>query len=747
MKQWCTAAELAALALPDFPASERGVTLHARRENWDEHPSFARLRAGREGGGGLEYHFRLLPTLAQIAFAQRHMTVSATEAQGPAKTLSDRARLERDARLAIVAAYHQFTRGLKLAKASHLQVFTDRYNQRLITVADWVREAVPDFSKRSLDRWMAESRKGRGDRLAYDPSQSRKGTGVLETANGGAVRAHMLALIAQQPHLSADAVRTQCRFAFGDTITAVSKGVETSIPMPPVRTFQHALKLLKERHRVELTKLTNPDLYRSTMAPSGVGMLRGVTEANQLWQIDASPMDALCTDGRHSIYLCLDIATRREVILVSRTPRASAVGLLIRKAILAWGVPDVVKTDNGSDFVARQTQQLFASLGIEVELSQAYTPQQKGHVERAIGTFQRDFAPLLPGYVGHSVADRKAIESRKAFAARLGESEAETFGVSLSGRELQAHIDQWVELVQQNRPHQGLKGRTPAQAANACTRPMRPVDERALDLLLMPIAGGAGLRTVTKFGIRIDHHHYMTPTILPGTEVLVRVDPADIGRAFAFARDGGQFLGVATCPELAGLEADWVARAKKLQAEAINEKVKPIKAEMKRLAKGRPLIEKALEVARRDVPNVIPLPKRREEHSTPQIRAALDAMAEPDNATTPLDARAAAEQRRMIDEMSAAEQRDLHDSAEAVYARQLAKMEADRTAHLPKDEKVVPLRETPKERYRRAVHFARLLARNELETAEALWLGRYQESAEYRSHRAMHEDFGDAYLS
>ncbi|WP_425646786.1 hypothetical protein [Agrobacterium leguminum] len=48
------------------------------------------------------------------------------------------------------------------------------------------------------------------------------------------------------------------------------------------------------------------------------------------------------------------------------------------------------------------------------------SPEQKGHVERIIKTFQHEVGPQLSGYIGHSVADRKAIEGRKSFAQRLG---------------------------------------------------------------------------------------------------------------------------------------------------------------------------------------------------------------------------------------------------------------------------------------------------------------------------------------
>ncbi|MER9851215.1 DDE-type integrase/transposase/recombinase [Mesorhizobium sp. M0106] len=749
MKDWLTAREIAAEALPDMPGTESAVIRLAKRERWDERSTQARQRAGR--GGPTEYHVSLFPVLAQVTYQQRNIVIELPVK--PAKTAPDtgltaRAQIERDARLAVVAAFEKFSRGLKLGYTTRVQVFTDKFNAGSLNIDAWVREIVPSLSKRSLARWQSQKRDGRVNALGHDPAQARKGTGVLETANGGAVSAFMLALIAHQPHLSGHHVRTLCRSEFGDALKVVSKGVETTIPMPPVRTFQHALKGLKESHKVELIKLTNPDRYRSHLAPAGVGMLRHITEPNQLWQIDASPVDALCTDGRHSVYACIDIATRRSVWLLSRTPRASAVALLIRKAILAWGVPDVVKTDNGSDFVAQDTQRLFASLGIEAETSDAYSPEQKGHVERVIKTFQHDVGPLLPGFVGHSVTDRKAIESRKSFAQRLGESDTEVFGVTLTGPQLQQHIDDWAATVYQHRPHAGLKNATPFATALASTKEQRKVDERALDLLLMPVAGSDGQRTVTKLGIRIDGNHYMTPTIMPGTAVFVRMDPSDAGRAYAFAQDGAEFLGDAICPELSGIHPETLVRAaKEIRSELVGDLTRDLKANVKKLAKGSPLIERALEVARRDAPNVIPLPKRDQVHSTPQIAAAIEALGERLNPSQPLDQRAAAAHRRLIDEMQAEDEQRLVAETDAIVRRRQAEIEAARTAHLPKDANVVALPEGPKERYRRALGFRQQLDANTLPAADAVWLGGYEQSAEFKAHQSMHEDFGEAYLS
>lgn len=102
------------------------------------------------------------------------------------------------------------------------------------------------------------------------------------------------------------------------------------------------------------------------------------------------------------------------------------------------GVAKVIKTDNGSDFVAVSIKRLFADLSIDPDVSDAYSPEQKGHVERVIKTFQHEVCPQLPGYIGHSVADRKAIEGRKSFAERLGADEKELFEVALTAEQAPA---------------------------------------------------------------------------------------------------------------------------------------------------------------------------------------------------------------------------------------------------------------------------------------------------------------------
>ncbi len=721
MKEWLSAQEIADEHLPQMPTTKQGVNAAAERAGWNADPFNARKRAGR--GGGMEYHIRLLPTVARVAYHARHIVVGSPAMPAAANDepikispapVSGRAALERDARLAIVAQFERFRRGSNLRLEQALQIFCDDWKLGRVKVETWVSDVIPRVSKGSLKRWASKKRNGR--ELGVDRSLARKGTGVLDQAEGGEVRSFMLGLIAHQPHLQADQVRDQVRAKFGDALKVVSKGAEKSVPVPPLRAFQRALSTLKETEKVVLTKLTNPDLFRSTMKLSGTGTMRHVTTPNMHWQIDASPVDALCTDGRHSVYACIDIATRRIILFLSKTPRASAVALLIRKAILLWGVPEEIKTDNGSDFTARATRRLLEhDLDIDVITSDAFSPEQKGFVERVIGTFQRAAAGLVPGFIGHSVSDRKAIESRRSFAQRLGEDDADTFAVQCTAAELQEHFDAWADLKYQHRPHAGLNGRTPFELAASANYTIRRVDERALDILLAPIAGGDGTRVMTKLGIRVDNFHYLNGALLPGTRVLVRHDPFDAGRIHLFDVDDEAYLGEAICAEIAGIDpASFVQAQREIQADILREKTREIEKVRRGLRTGPALIERAREVWLRDQPNVVALPKPETQHVTPSIAAALDVADRDEAKPAELTGRAA----------------DIHEQVKAELAE-------------PTPTATVTKLDTPRTRFRRAIDLeARLAAGEQLATADALWLGGYQQSPEYQGQKMVHEDLG-----
>ncbi len=719
MKLWLTAQEIADAKLPGLPAVKRPLNALIDRERWRD-SSLARCQK-RRGGPIWTYHIDLLPLPARLAYARRHLLLDQADFEFETPAEDDgaalTARLQGDARLAVLRICDRFRAKSDLSVTAGDHLFSELFNSASIDLPDWVRTAVKRISPRTLANWRSRVKSGDADKLAVDRAAARKGSGVLDRAHGGEVKTLILAAIAKNQFLFAHHVRALVRDRYGDELEMVCShtGEITSVKLPPLRTFQDAIRRWKVEHKTELLKLTDPDGFKSKARYVATGSTKA-DRLNEVWEIDASPADVMLVDGRYSFYSCTDIFSRRKIALASKTPRADAVALLLRKALIAWGVPEIIRTDRGSDFTAHSTGRLMAALGIEADICPANSPERKGVVERAIRTFQHSLCRTLPGFIGHSVADRKVIEGRKAFSQRLGLDDADLFNVELTLPEFEDYADRWCEAVYAHNKHGGLRGVTPFEKAASYTGKVRRIEnEDALNLLLAPIAGKDGYRQMTKSGVRVDGYHYLPHCpVLPGTRVFCRHDPADLGRLHVFADDGESFIGHAICAELAGLDpAEVVAKARAMQKALIDETVKPLRRVARSIG-TRDVVEAILRGAEKDHADLLAFPRPIEAHETPAIRAAAAAVSDTEPAPTPMDARAA--------ELHAEIRRDLEGTPATTPAN------------------VQALPETREQRFRRALDLERRIAAGDLvDPKKALWLGGYQAGPEYRALKLMRE--------
>jgi transposase InsO family protein len=715
MQVWFTAGELADRAvegaMPGLPATQRGIQKLAEREGWATRCAQARPRQGREGGGGLEYHLDLLPLPTRLAYAASF--VSALKPPRPSipadEGLTGSARRQRDARLVLVGLADRLRSESALSVIASDTYLSSLYNGGHIVVAPWVRQTVKAISAPTLARWRKTARTNEL-RLGVEAARNRAGTGVLDLADGGAVKTLILAVLAKQPLTKAETVLDMVAARYPQGLP-VRKG--KTVPVPPIRAFQRALKSWKTQYRNELAKLADPDGYRSKYEFVAIGTQRA-DRLNEVWQIDASPLDAITTEGRRpTIYAAIDVFSRRCIILVTETPRAAAVSVLIRKCLLAWGVPERIKTDNGSDFTAHAIGRLLSGLGIEIELSPPYTPRAKAIVERVIGTFQRDFAARLPGFVGHSVAQRKVIENRKAFSRRLGEDDAHLFDADMADADIQAYADDWAGTNYAHTAHDGLGGMTPFAKAASFAGPIRRIEElRGLDLLLAPVVGSDGQRKVTKTGIRVNGEHYLIGTVMPGTDVFCRHDPADLGRLYVYALDQETFLGHAICPLLSGLDPVVVAGQVKAQQKAfLDGNLKPIRAAMRKIG-PRDIADAQRAAGQRRAGNLVAFERPSVPHDTAALRAA--SLAGASHEARP----------------QSVEQAKRH-------AELLAKPAA---APLPRNVRQLRTTETREQRFARALSIeGRIAAAEPVAPEEARWLGGYQADPEFKAMKRMRE--------
>ena len=701
MNLWFTTSELADLSLNGLPASKIGIHRRIARENWASNSTLARKREGSVGGGGYEYHLKQLPMVARLDYLARQVVIDVKdiaagrpEIAGEAKPVSATEMTERDARLAIVAVANRFKRDSGFSTAGADDWFCRLLKSGLLTLPEWITEVISSFSARSVARWRAAKGKGEAETLAFDRAQSRKGTSVLDRAHDGEVRSFVLAHLANNPHLAAKHIRLAVLGEYGKSLVV---GMGEIVKLPPLRTFQNTLKIWKQTYKHELMYLSDPDGYKSKSRPTLTDTTRA-DRLNEWWQIDASPLDMMCTDGRVNIYVATDIFSRRSIIHITKTARAVGVGELIRKGINKWGLPENIKTDNGSDFQANATKRLFSSLDIFVDYCAPYTPEQKGVVERHIRTFQHDFAVMFPGFIGHNVAQRKRIEGQRSFADRLGMDDDKIFNVSMTMADVQKRADEWSEGHYGNNKQAKL-GTTPNLKALTAEEGVRRLKyPEALDILLAPLVGSDGMRVMTKSGIRADNIQYQISTILPGKKVFCRLDPTDMGRLYVFEPDGETFLGSAINWEIQGLDPiKFAAKLKAERKQLLDQTIADIRPHRRRIKRNLYAIADAMRADDLErTPNVTAFPKAETHIETPQSAAASDA-AEPQFAP-----------------------------ARPANVVNLADRESDR------------------ERFRRA-----LTMRQRIETGEIVkdgdrnWLAGYEAGPEYSSLKQMVEDFGE----
>lgn len=482
--------------------------------------------------------------------------------------LSTRAKTRIEARAIVLRMFGQYHAHVGGSLASAQRSFVVAWRSGELAVPESVAPHIKSLSVASLARWQKTAAE-RGGRWLAGRYGNRKGAGAIDRQQ--AIAEAILGLIRVTPHIKAERVHQALSARFRDMLIEVTdpstgEVVQAPAQIPSVRSLQRWMQQFREREHAVLMKNANPDKYRSTYRPAFGSAGAGIERLNQRWEMDSTPADVMTTDGRCTVIGAIDVYSRRLKLFVSKTSRAVAVGLALRRAILAWGVPEAVRTDNGSDYVSRHITLALRSLGIEHQVCDPFSPDQKPFIERALGTFLHDIVEILPGYIGHNVAERKAIEARKTFAAR--QAGGEPIRIEISARRLQEVCDQWCEHVYAHRSHRGLDKATPAAVAASWQQPIHRIEnERVLDILL---AEAGGTRRVTNKGVRIQGLTYIAPELGPcvGDTVIAFHDPdGDLGRVILWRQVGAEaeFLCVAECPEVTGVSrAEVSAKAKAL---------------------------------------------------------------------------------------------------------------------------------------------------------------------------------------
>lgn len=665
-QEWFSASELA--GLPGMSAHRETIIRVAARRGWQSRE----IPVAGARGVGLEFHISSLPPETQaelarraallehpaaltaayragseLAEALRPTTARATTSpvssdQQPVSTpAAERRTAIARARLEVLRQRDAFCASSGLAKAEAAAVFAAGYSEGRIAMSSEVRALIPRVSARTLARWEASERRAGVTGLETRHGWRRGQTVIDEHPE---VAEAIVALMAQRPHTRARHVHEYVE----------ARWPELALSEATVRRWVQAWQAA---HPYAWARLLNPDAAKSRYLPAFGSASEAFTRPNQQWELDSSPADILLADGRHTLIAAIDVFTRRVRFVLAKSSRAESVAAVVRKAILAWGVPESVRTDNGRDYTSTFLGEFLRSLEVEQVLCPPFRGDKKPHVERIFGTLQRDVIELLPGYCGHSVSERQAIEARRSKAEQIALGAERVIEASLTADELRRRIEQWVAVYEAT-PHAGLNGLSPSEVARRHEGATRRIEsERQLDMLLAePPRGARGCRTVAKRGLRLEGADFVAPELADciGRRVRVRLDPEDLGRVWVFGEDW-TFICVAECPERTGISRAEVAAKARARVKDIDRQVGRLKREAKRAVNVDDIAATIMEARERGLAPVVPLlPPPSVTHTTPALEAAAQAIAEIDRQPAPYTAEEAAEQAAFAARLEAA---------------------------------------------------------------------------------------------
>ena len=272
---------------------------------------------------------------------------------------------------------------------------------------------------------------------------------------------------------------------------------------------------------------------------------RNAERPNVQWQADHTLLDVvvLGKDGsavRPWLTIVLDDYSRAVAgfTLFLGAPNAEQTALALHQAINrktnpAWpvsGLPDVLYSDNGSDFTSARLERVCLDTHVRLSHSRPGVPQGRGKIERFYRTITTELLPHLPGHIPHGTNGKPVTEP------------------ALTLEQLDGMIERFTVEEYNTRPHSETHESPSERWSSSGFIPRAPAHPEDLDLLLLT---AATTRRVQRDGIQFASTRYVSPTLAAcvGEDVTVRFDPRDVGEIRAYLNDA--FLCRAIAPELA----------------------------------------------------------------------------------------------------------------------------------------------------------------------------------------------------
>lgn len=696
---WWTADEIAAASLPDLPATKRGVNVLADRLGWRGNSELARRREGK--GGGWEYSWRLFPARAQrkllaaAAPVETKPAMDRDEAWRWFDALPDEVKDKARARLQILQQIEALEPIPGMGRNNAVRAVARQSHIGASTIWNWfalVDGVRPDDRLPHLaPRHRAAPERARAKDCSPEFFAALKGDFLRLEAPPFTDCYRRALRIAEKQGWDVLPERTMRRRLDAE-VTEVSQilarqGVEAVKRRFPVQ--------VRDKTALVALEAVNADFHKFDV------FVRWPAAQGEAAQILRPQLVAF-----QDIYSGRILAWRIDV-----SPNSTAVLLAAGDMIETWGIPSHVLLDNGREFAAKaitggaatryrfkvkedDIPGLFTGLGCTIHWATPYSGQSKP-IERAFRDLCQSIAKD-PRFAG-------------AYTGNRPEAKPENYGSKAI--DLETFLGVVAEGIEEHNTRQGRRsevawGRSFAEVFEESYQaaPIRRATEAQRRLWLM---GAEGLRAHSQTGaVWFQGNEFWAEWMQPlaGSRVIIRFDPAAFWDGIHVYSAENAYLGHAPVRQKVGFfDADEARAHARTRRAWLN-------AERARLD--------ALQ-----------------KFSAAQIGQSLDEL---DRVARP-----AVEAKVVRANFG---QPGLGRKAEATPAEDIAAAQAAVVADLSARRNLAPAtEETPRERFKRALELERAAeAGRDITREQERWLSVYQTSSEYRSERALWDDFGDA---
>lgn len=570
-KIWFSATELADLRLPALPATKRKINERAANECWALRVDIvglplARPRAAR--GGGLEYHFSLLPDAARAALIRRGVTSGIGDARETPNLRdamwswfggqSARVRAEAERRAGLVAQIDALVAaGITRSNAVHAVAASGAVAGS--TLWSWLAQCDGIAAEDRIPH-LAPRHKGGGKAAEIDEE-------LWQILCGDYLRAS--------------------RPTFSSCYERLARvAAERGLSLPAEKTLKRKIErevdgrlVIARRQGAEALRLSLPAQQRSVAH----------YHAMQAVNIDGHKFDVFVRNARGEIVRPVmvgiqDVFSRKLLAWrLGETESAVLTRLAFADLFRKFGIPRECILDNGRAFASKwitggaktrfrfkirddEPTGLLTALGIQTRWAMPYRGQSKP-VERA----WRELADRIsrhPAIEGAWTGNRPDAKPENYASKAV----AWDVFVRLIGEEIAYHN------ARLGRRTETANGRSFDQVFDA-SYAVSPIGKATPEQLRLALLTGEQLATDRKTGeIRIAGNRYWSPELnqVAGKRVTVRFDPDQLHSEVHVYNQAGAFLVTAACLEAVGFDNMGAAKERARQEANLRRAVREV---------------------------------------------------------------------------------------------------------------------------------------------------------------------------